>query len=128
MGGDGIQEDQYLKTAGADADNSYATVMAVNVATLAEGKQFIADYKAAFNDDPGAYSASAFDATNIIIQAIKTAGKKDREAVRAAIAATKDYKGVRHHRFRRERRHHQPLGFDLPGQGRKMGVYRPAAL
>jgi branched-chain amino acid transport system substrate-binding protein len=94
MGGDGIQEDQYLKTAGADADNTYATVMAVNVATLPEGKQFITDYKAAFNDDPGAYSASAFDATNIIIQAIKTAGKKDREAVRAAIAATKDYKGV----------------------------------
>jgi branched-chain amino acid transport system substrate-binding protein len=94
LGGDGIINDEYLKTGGADAEGSYGTLAAVNATTLPEAKQFLADYKAAFNAEVGSYSANAYEATNIAIAAIKTAGKKDREAVRAALAATKDFKGV----------------------------------
>jgi branched-chain amino acid transport system substrate-binding protein len=94
MGGDGIVETEFTKVGGDAANGSYGTVAAVNAATLPEAKQFLADYKARFNEDVGAYSANAYEATNIIIAGLKAAGKKDREAVRAAIAATKDFKGV----------------------------------
>jgi branched-chain amino acid transport system substrate-binding protein len=94
MGGDGIINDEFLKTAGADAEGTYGTLAAVNATTLPEAKQFLADYKTAFGTDVGSYSANAYEATNIAIAAIKKAGKKDREAVRAALAATKDYQGV----------------------------------
>lgn len=94
MGGDGIQEKSFTDLAGASGDGSYATVAAVNAATLPEAKDFLAAYKAKFGSDVGAYSANNYDATNIIITAMKTAGVPDREAVRAAIAATKSYMGV----------------------------------
>jgi branched-chain amino acid transport system substrate-binding protein len=94
VGGDGIINDEFLKTAGADAEGSYGTLAAVNATTLPEAKQFLADYKTAFSTDVGSYSANGYEATTIAIAAIKAAGKKDREAVRAALAATKDFKGV----------------------------------
>jgi branched-chain amino acid transport system substrate-binding protein len=94
MGGDGIVEAEFTKVAQDAANGSYGTVAAVNAATLPEAKQFLADYKAKYNEEVGAYSANAYEAANIIIDALKRATAVDREAVRAAIAATKDYKGV----------------------------------
>jgi basic membrane protein A len=94
MGGDGIVEAEFTKVAQDAANGSYGTVAAVNAATLPEAAKFLADYKAKYNEEVGAYSANAYEATNIIIAAMKRATAADREAVRAAIAATKDYKGV----------------------------------
>jgi len=99
MGGDGIVESGYTDAGGADTEGDYGTVAAVNANLLPEAKAFIDAYGKAYATDqwkgvPQAYSANAYDATNIIIAAMKAAAKKDREAVRAAIAATKDYKGV----------------------------------
>jgi branched-chain amino acid transport system substrate-binding protein len=57
MGGDGIEDAEFNKVAGADAEGSYASVAAVNVTNLPEAQQFIKDYKAAgFKEDLGAYS------------------------------------------------------------------------
>jgi len=99
VGGDGIVESGYTKAAGADAEGDYGTVAAVNANLLTEAKSFIDAYTAKNKSDqwqgvPQAYSANGYEAANIIIAAMKAAGKKDREAVRAAIAATKDFKGV----------------------------------
>lgn len=97
LGFDGISNAQFIKDAGSAADNCYYTVAAVNAAKIPSASQFIADYKAAYKTDIGAYSANGFDAANIIIAAIAkaaAAGSVTREAVRANIAATKDYKGV----------------------------------
>jgi branched-chain amino acid transport system substrate-binding protein len=97
LGFDGISDTQFLKDAGSAADNCYYTVAAVNAAKIPAAAQFITDYKAAYKSDIGAYSANCFDAANIIIAAIAKAaadGSVTREAVRANIAATKDFKGV----------------------------------
>ncbi|HMA35314.1 MAG TPA: branched-chain amino acid ABC transporter substrate-binding protein [Chloroflexia bacterium] len=99
MGGDDIVESGPTTAAGADAEGDYGTVASVNVNLLPDAKSFIDAYKVAYASAqwqgvPQAYSANAYDATNIIIAAMKTAGKKDREAVRAAIAGTKDFKGA----------------------------------
>ncbi|MBF6613922.1 MAG: branched-chain amino acid ABC transporter substrate-binding protein, partial [Chloroflexi bacterium] len=94
MGGDGIQDAEYLKVAGADAEGSYSTVAAVNVNTLPEAKQFIADYKAKYNAEPGAYSGPGYEAANIAIDAMKRAGTKNRAAVCQALRNTKNYMGI----------------------------------
>lgn len=95
MGGDGIQDQQYLDVAGEDAVGSYSTVAAVNVETLDEAKQFIADYNAAgFNEPLGAYSGPGYEVANIAIDAINRASEPSREAVCEALRNTKDYQGV----------------------------------
>ncbi len=98
MGGDGIVESGYTDAAGKDAEGDFGTVAAVNSNLLPEAKSFVDAYTAANKSDkwqgvPQAYSANGYEAANIIIDAMKTAGKKDREAVRAAIAATTAHKG-----------------------------------
>ena len=95
VGGDGIVDGEYLKVAGPDAAGSYGSVAAVNVETLDEAKQFIADYKAAgFKEEMGAYSGPGYETASIAIDAMKRAGKKDREAICQALRETKDFKGV----------------------------------
>ena len=92
-GGDGIVEDEFLKVAGDDANGSYGTVAAENAEKLPSAQGFIKGYKAKFNSDPGAYSANAYVAANIIIDAVKAVGP-DRAKVRAWVASLKDYKSI----------------------------------
>jgi len=95
VGGDGIVDGEYLKVAGSDADGSYGSVAAVNVETLDEAKQFIADYKAAgFKEEMGAYSGPGYETASIAIDAMKRAAKKDKGAVCQALRDTKNFKGV----------------------------------
>ncbi|HLQ34752.1 MAG TPA: branched-chain amino acid ABC transporter substrate-binding protein [Chloroflexota bacterium] len=96
MGGDGIVEDEFLKEAGAAGNGAWGTVAAPIAEKLPEAADFIKAYNAKFTDPKdkiGAYSASGFDAANIIIQAVENAGA-DRAKVRAYVAGLKDFKGA----------------------------------
>jgi branched-chain amino acid transport system substrate-binding protein len=101
MGGDGIQTTQFLKDADGNADGSYSSIAAVNAETLPAAKTFLDGFKAfkPAATDFGAYTANAYDAANIEIQAIGVAikagggNKPDREAVRKAIVAV-NYTGA----------------------------------
>jgi len=92
-GGDGIVEDEFIKVAGDSANGSYGTVAAVNAEKMEAAKGFLAAYKAKFKEDPGAYSANAYVAATIIIDAVKAVGP-DRAKVRAWVAKLKDYKSI----------------------------------
>jgi branched-chain amino acid transport system substrate-binding protein len=92
-GGDGIVEDEFLKVAGDAASNSYGTVASINVQTLPSAQSFIREYKAKYNEDPGAYSANAYVAAKIIIDAVKAVGP-DRAKVRAWVARLKNYHSI----------------------------------
>ena len=92
-GGDGIVEDEFLKVAGDDATGSYGTVAAENAEKLPTAQGFLKAYKAKFNADPGAYSANAYVAAKIIIDAVRAAGP-DRAKVRAHVANLKNYKSI----------------------------------
>jgi branched-chain amino acid transport system substrate-binding protein len=75
VGGDGIADSGgFLAQAGAAAENTYGTVAAPDLSAFTSSVQmkFIADYKAAFGTDPGAYSANSYDAAMIEIQAMKS--------------------------------------------------------
>lgn len=99
VGPDGILDQRFITLTGKPADGSYATTVAVNPSALPEAGQFLADYKARFNkeltvQDGSAYAPAAYDAANIVIAALKKAKAPDRESVRQAIAATRDYPGI----------------------------------
>lgn len=104
LGGDGIVDAEFFTQAGANADGSYGTIVAPDPTKLDSAKQFVSDYQSKYNAAPGAYSANAYDAMNIILQAIKKAiddnggklptdPKAFRESVRANVAGT-NYSGA----------------------------------
>lgn len=92
-GGDGIVEDEFLKVAGEAANNSYGTVASINVARLPAARNFISEYRAKYHEDPGAYSANAYVAASIIIDAVKAVGP-DRAKVRDWVSKLHNYKSI----------------------------------
>ncbi|GAC1443497.1 MAG: branched-chain amino acid ABC transporter substrate-binding protein [Vulcanimicrobiaceae bacterium] len=73
IGGDGISDAEFLKTAGAMANGSYYTVAAPETSKLASATAFVAAYKKRWKADVGPYSANAYAAANVEIAAIKKA-------------------------------------------------------
>ncbi len=74
MGGDGIVDPTYGKTAGAAANGDYGTSVGAPPERLESAKQFIADYqKAGYRDTYTAYGALAYDAANAIISTLPAA-------------------------------------------------------
>jgi branched-chain amino acid transport system substrate-binding protein len=72
MGGDGMNDPAYIADAGAAAAGSYASGVGTPIAGQPGGAPFSADYRAAgFGDAPTDYGPYAYDATNVIIKALK---------------------------------------------------------
>jgi branched-chain amino acid transport system substrate-binding protein len=94
VGGDGIHSSKFLDLAGDNKDGNYASDAGPDNTLIAGFADFNSRYKAAFGQDVVQYAPEAYDAANIIINAIKTAGGPDTAKIRDAVAATKDYKGV----------------------------------
>ena len=100
VAGDGISGNQFAKDAGANAANSYFTVAGPYPLKLATAQTFNAAYKAEYSADPGAYSAQAYDAANVIIAALRKAiddaggNMPTRDQVRAEVAKTQGFKGA----------------------------------
>jgi branched-chain amino acid transport system substrate-binding protein len=92
MGGDGIPD--IGTVAGARADGTYYTVAAPNADKLPSAQAFIKQYRAAYHEPVGPYSANAYAAATVAIaaiaKAIALAGNKmpDRAAVLAQVAKT----------------------------------------
>lgn len=96
MSGNGVKSSVFTDGAKAAGDGWYFSCGCADATVAPDAKQFAADYQAAFNTAPSTYSPEAFDAANIVIEAIKTA-KKDGSVTRKAVndAVNKiDYKGI----------------------------------
>lgn len=94
---DGCRENALIESAGKDnlEGRTYITFGGVPPSTLkGKGRDFYEAYKKKFNSEPEAYAVYGYEAAKVILEAIKTAGKKDREAIRVAVAATKDFDGA----------------------------------
>ncbi|GAB4207014.1 MAG: hypothetical protein OHK0022_34700 [Roseiflexaceae bacterium] len=96
MGPDGIQTDSFITAAGADiAEGSYATIAGLPNDRLGEkGKNFYSNYEKKFGMKAESYGIYGYEAANVALAAINSACTKDREAIRAAVFATKDFDGV----------------------------------
>ena len=105
LGGDGIETSQCIDDSADSAAGVSATTAGAEATQISSAASVITDFKKAFTDPNayGSYTMSAFDATNIEIQAIGRAIKagKDpskindfRAAVRDEVAKTNGYAGV----------------------------------
>lgn len=57
-------------------------------------QKFVADHTAKMGKGPDQFAAQAYDGMMLIAEALKKAGSTDRDAVRDAMAAIRDYDGV----------------------------------
>jgi branched-chain amino acid transport system substrate-binding protein len=93
IGGDGMQDDQYISLAATAANGNFASNAGPAHNLMNGYDAFSAKYKAKFGQDVFQYAPQAYDATNIVIAAIKASGS-DTAKILAAVAATKDFQGV----------------------------------
>jgi branched-chain amino acid transport system substrate-binding protein len=97
VGGDGYDTPDLVSVAGAAADNVFFTTHALMDATGGTDgiKKFIGDYHTEYGHDPeNAFAALGYDTVYLLVDAIKRAGSTDSAAVKTAIEATKDFKGI----------------------------------
>ena len=94
MGGDGLYDSTLVELATPQAaEGVYLTTIGSDIRRIPTAKHFLEDYEKKYGP-VGAYSAYAYEATNIVLWAVKQAGKKDRPAVLAAMKRLKNYPGL----------------------------------
>jgi branched-chain amino acid transport system substrate-binding protein len=101
MGPDGCFEQAMINSAGADTFTKipfYATFggLPIDALTAGKGKEFVDKYAAAHEGHPptDAYATYGYECALVTLDAIRRAGKKDRDAIRTAALATKDFEGA----------------------------------
>lgn len=94
---DACFEKAFIEGAGAENvnNNTYCTFGGVPPEKLTgKGAEFYENYKKRYNAEPEGYAVYGYEAAKVILDAIGRAGKKDRAAILAAVAATKDFDGA----------------------------------
>ncbi len=92
MGGDGIYSGKYIENGGVEGD--LATSVGAPTESLESAKAFVDAYKAAGYKEPyEAYGAYAYDAANVIIEALKVTLKDKTEVNEEVRQATIDQVG-----------------------------------
>jgi branched-chain amino acid transport system substrate-binding protein len=98
IGPDGIFVDTFLTQSGNAAEGAYVTFGGLPQSELsAKGQQFVQDYESQHDDAVQPYTAYAYEAANVMLDAIERASKQGevtREAVLQQIFATEDFNGV----------------------------------
>ena len=93
VAGDGVCTTDLAKLADKAADNVICSVAGGDLSKMAGGKAFAAKIKAEFGHDPVIYSPTSYDATYVIVDAMKRANSIKREDILAAMPAT-NYNGL----------------------------------
>lgn len=83
IGGDGIMSEELVKIGGPAVEGSYAT-FGPDTKDKASAKGFNENYRKKYGE-PGVYSVYAYDAANILLQAVQKAGSPDHGKTVAAI-------------------------------------------
>lgn len=94
---DGCFETAFIEAAGKEnvEGRAFITFGGVPASKLTgKGRQFYERYVAKYGAEPEAYAAYGYESASVALQAIAAAGKKDRAAIVAALAAVKDFDGV----------------------------------
>lgn len=94
IGSDSWGSEEMVKLCGQDCEGYYfSTHYAADAATPAT-KKFIDAYKAKYGATPDDVAALTYDSFGLLFQAVRNAGKLDRQAVRDALAKVPKYEGV----------------------------------
>jgi branched-chain amino acid transport system substrate-binding protein len=93
---DGAQSPVLYEVAGDAADGAYLTTVGVPVEELPSARDFMAAYKKRWtgaSEDLKPFDHFAYEATNIVLEALFRAGAPEREKVLAALPGVR-YKGI----------------------------------
>lgn len=95
IGTDGWDSPRLLESAGEALAGCYFSDHFSPQIDLPAVREFVNKYKTAYdNKTPDAIAVLAYDAANVLFDAIKRAGKDDPRLIRDALAETKDFPGV----------------------------------
>ncbi|MGD8820413.1 MAG: branched-chain amino acid ABC transporter substrate-binding protein, partial [Anaerolineae bacterium] len=96
LGADGLKPSRYLETPEVEAVGPYYTSACADVRQRPTAAEFRQAYAARFPKfaDYTIYTAEAYDAANILIEALRQAERLDREAVRERVARTTGFPGA----------------------------------
>lgn len=95
LGADGWDSPKLVEIAGKEALNNTFFTNHYSYSDPAEKVQtFVAAYKAEYGDVPTSFAALGYDAAKLIVDAIERAGSAEPEAIKDALAATKDFDAV----------------------------------
>jgi branched-chain amino acid transport system substrate-binding protein len=92
LGGDGWTPGSFLRMGGSKIGRGYYCTAWSRELTHEISKRFVARH--GHRDDLNASLVLSYDATSVLINAIKRAGQTDRQKVREALADTRGFKGV----------------------------------
>lgn len=94
-GGDGWDSAKLPEIAGKAAlENSFFSSLYSPDDTSDLNKEFVAEYKKAYNTNPDVFAALAYDSTLLVAKAIEDAGSADPAKIAEAMAKIKGFKGV----------------------------------
>ncbi len=94
IGADAWGSEELVKLCGKDCNDYYFSTHYAADAATDTTKKFIAGFKAKYGTTPDDVAALTYDSFGLLLQALKTAGKNDRQAVRDALAKIPQYEGV----------------------------------
>ncbi len=96
VGGDGLSSDKLAALAGSSSNlsNVYYTSHFSTLSEDADVQAFVQAYKEKYGSNPDTFAALSYDATQLLMKAIETAGSTDPQAITKALAETKDFDGV----------------------------------
>jgi len=96
MGPDAIVDTAFIEQAGEAAEGVYATLVGLPPTQLTEGKgkAFVEAYTNAYGAEPEAFSHLAYDATQVILQAIEKADSVDRAGILNAVKEMNSLQGA----------------------------------
>ncbi|WP_157670550.1 branched-chain amino acid ABC transporter substrate-binding protein [Chitinibacter sp. GC72] len=77
MGADGTKSPEFLKLAGADAEGTFGSSAGQSVDQMPGGKEFKDKFKAKFGVEVQVYAPYSYDATKLMLAAMKQAGSAD---------------------------------------------------
>lgn len=94
-GGDGWDSAKLPEIAGKAAlENTFFSSLYSSDDTSDLNKEFVAEYKKAYNTNPDVFAALAYDSTLLVAKAIEDAGSADPAKIAEAMAKIKGFKGV----------------------------------
>jgi branched-chain amino acid transport system substrate-binding protein len=95
ISGDGSNDDQFIKDAGAsNAEGAYLTCACGDANSDPKAATFVKDYTTLNGAAPGTYSGEAYDATNALIQVLKGLGAKPTASAVVDAFKKVDFKGL----------------------------------
>jgi len=94
LGGDGWDSPSLVEVAGEAMEGNYFSNHFSAEDQSPAVQNFLARFKAKYNEEPDAMAALGYDSAMLLFDAIKRAGSTDGEPLRQAIASTKNFPGV----------------------------------